>query len=56
MYDKLNIAYAQSAKLVQLYGETYLPIFKRLHDEIERLKAKRSLQEKALQIAAGMQL
>lgn len=31
-----------AARIAVLYGETYLPIFTRLHDEVEKMKANQS--------------
>ncbi len=49
--EKLEQAYSLMAVVIRDYGVKYLPIFKRLHEEMEAVKARRDLQSIALQIA-----
>jgi len=39
------------AKVVSLYGETYLPIFNRLHDEFLKAQASEANKKLALDLA-----
>lgn len=41
--EQIEKAYLKSAKLVEIYGELALPVFERLHDEMEAIKKKRKL-------------
>lgn len=52
--EVLEEAYRIMARIVRDYGEKYLPIFKRLHEEREIRKAKQELKDIALQIAQNM--
>ncbi len=49
---ELEEAYKIAAVIVKRYGEKYLPVFKRMHDEIEQAKADNSFKQIALQVAA----
>lgn len=49
----LNVCYSTVAKIVRDYGETYLPIFNRLHEVKLRLEADLALRTIALQVAAN---
>lgn len=49
--DRIRNAYQISAKLVELYGDVYLPIFERMHKEVELLSQKRGMKELALSVA-----
>lgn len=49
--DQVNKACGIMARIVRDYGDAYLPIFKRLYDEIEMRKAKADLKNIALQFA-----
>jgi len=46
-------SYIVMAEIVQHYGEQYLPIFERLHEEIDSRQKKRELLDAALKAAAG---
>ena len=50
----LGHAYMVMAGIIRDNGEKYLPIFKRLHEEMERRKAANDLKDIALQVAAGV--
>jgi hypothetical protein len=52
--EKLEEAYQVIARIVRDYGEKYLPIFKRLHEEREIRKASQDLKDIALQVAQNM--
>ena len=54
--EAVEEAYKIMARIVRDYGEKYLPVFKRLHDEHEERKAKRDLTNIALKIAAESDL
>lgn len=47
-------AYKIMAGIVRDHGDKYLPVFQRLHDEMEARKAKQGLKDIALQIAQDM--
>lgn len=49
--EQVDKAYGIMARIVRDYGDAYLPIFKRLHEEREARKAKGDLRNIALQIA-----
>ena len=49
--EELEKPYKIIAKIVRDYGDKYLPIFQRIHDEVERRKANQGLKDIALQIA-----
>jgi hypothetical protein len=40
-----------AAEVISLHGETYLPIFIRLRDELEQRKVRDAVLEEALQLA-----
>lgn len=40
-----------SARIVAQYGKEYLPVFKRLHQEVEKMKADQSKEDLAIQLA-----
>lgn len=49
--EQVEKAYGIIARIVRDYGDQYLPIFKRLHEEREARKAKNDLKNIALQVA-----
>lgn len=49
--EKLQSAYLIIAGIVKQHGEKYLPIFKRMHEEIEVRKAQKNLLEIASRLA-----
>lgn len=49
--EDLESAYKIMAMIVRKYGDKYLPVFKRIHEERELRKAQQSLKNIALQIA-----
>jgi hypothetical protein len=53
--EMLEMAYRIMAGIINTYGEKYLPIFKRLHEEREARKASQDLKNIALQIAQSVQ-
>jgi hypothetical protein len=44
-------SYRTAARMVDKYGEKYLPLFERLHTEIEDLKRTEELKARATEIA-----
>lgn len=52
--EDLEAAYKIMAMIVRNYGDKYLPVFKRIHEEREFRKAQQSLKNIALQIAQDM--
>ena len=50
--DKIQTAYYQSAEIVALYGEVYIPIFERLEKEYNERKEKLETVERAKKIAS----
>lgn len=51
----LEKAYIIMAGIIKDHGEKYLPVFSRLHEEREAIKASRDLADIALQVAQTMQ-
>lgn len=49
-FDDLVRATKIAAKVVALYGDVYLPIFKRMHTELENAKQKETEKEKWMQL------
>ena len=49
--NDLERAYIIAAEIVQRYGDTYLPIFERLHIEMQKLRQKQDLKDIAMNIA-----
>lgn len=54
--EMLEEAYQIMARIVRDYGDKYLPVFKRLHEEREVRKANQGLKDIALQVARDMRL
>jgi len=48
--ENMQSAYLIIATIVKHHGEKYLPIFKRMHEEIEVRKAQKNLLEIASQL------
>ncbi len=48
---EVKSAYQQAAKVVALYGETYLPLFERLEVEYHKKKCRLIMLERALDVA-----
>lgn len=40
-----------AARIVVLYGEAYIPVFTRMHEEVEKAKANQSKESLALRLA-----
>ncbi len=51
--ELLEEAHKASAEIVKRHGDNYLPIFIRMHKEIEQRKNNQSYKEIALQIASS---
>lgn len=49
--ENIEAAYIIMGRIIRDYGDKYLPIFKRLHEERELRKANRDLRSIALQVA-----
>lgn len=49
--EDLAKAYKIMAKVIRDHGDKYLPVFQRLHEEMETRKSKQGLKDIALQIA-----
>jgi bacterioferritin (cytochrome b1) len=49
--EELEHAFKIAARVVALYGETYLPIFNRLHEEVLMAKGKQNQKSLAMQLA-----
>ena len=50
-YERLKNCYVTVAKIVATHGDVYLPIFERLHTELEEFKNKQDMLERAFQVA-----
>jgi hypothetical protein len=53
--EQLLKCYHIAARIVSLYGDAYLPVFKRLHKEVEMRKANDELMTVALNLASSEQ-
>lgn len=51
MEDKLEQAYHIAAEIVQKFGDTYLPLFERLHKEMQERQGKQDLKNIAIALA-----
>lgn len=49
--ELLKESYIFMAHIVKTYGEQFLPIFERLHSELESRKAKRSMLDAAMELS-----
>lgn len=49
--NELTQAYKTAAKTVHLFGEKYLPLFQRLHKEVERRSNEKSMKILAMRVA-----
>lgn len=49
--QQLEHALRIAARVVVFYGETYIPIFNRLHDEVEKLKLNQDKENLAVLLA-----
>lgn len=49
--EQVDKAYSIMARIVRDYGDAYLPVFKRLHEEKEARKANFDLRNIALDVA-----
>ena len=54
--EDLETAYKIMAIIVSNHGDKYLPVFKRIHEELEQRRTQQGLMNIALQIAENMQL
>lgn len=52
--EQIKRAYVIAAKIVSEYGDTYLPVFERLHQEIKMLEAQNDLKSIAFQIGTSI--
>ncbi len=50
-FGELKKAYLQSANIVAIYGERYLPIFERLEKEYKNRKQKDDILTRAISIS-----
>ena len=50
--ERLSEAYKKIAQIVSEHGDAYLPIFERLHKELEERDAKKSMMSLAKSVAA----
>ena len=49
--DELERAYTIAAEIVQKFGDTYLPLFERLHMEMQKRQTSLELRSIALGVA-----
>jgi hypothetical protein len=52
--DKLERAYRIAAEIVAKYGDSYLPVFERLHREMIKVTESQSVRNIALNVASGV--
>lgn len=50
--EEIEETYLHAAQIVKLYGDAYLPTFKRLHDELEVRRKMQDIKSIALRVAA----
>lgn len=50
-FEKLHQAYRIAAKVVTMYGDAYLPVFERMHFELQTYKSKLDKKDLARRIA-----
>jgi hypothetical protein len=46
----IETAYCELAKIIKLYGDVYLPIFERLHNELKIIESKNAIKQIALSL------
>lgn len=51
--EQLREAYKIAADIVARYGDAYLPVFERLHKEVQKLNVASDLKSIALNIASA---
>ena len=44
-------AYKKIAKLIQLHGNAYMPIFERFHTEVEKIKKRKTMEDIVKKVA-----
>jgi hypothetical protein len=49
--DQLMNCYRLAAQVASIYGDAYLPVFQRLHDEVEKTKRNADIKSIAMLIA-----
>lgn len=49
--EQLRECYAVMAEVITRYGDLYLPIFERIHRELEARKERQALLDKALKLS-----
>lgn len=52
--DEIEECYSIIAKIIRDHGDTYLPIFKRVHEEREKRKTMQDLKSIALRVACNL--
>ncbi len=52
--DKLHGANLIAARIVAKYGDAYLPVFNRLHKEVQKQKESEEIKNIALTVASGI--
>ena len=49
--DQIKAAYQTAAKIVALYGDRYMPVFERMHEELQKAEAAFDLKTLALTVS-----
>ena len=52
--EQIKHAYQIAAKVVRLHGDKYLPIFQRLHIEMEKIKQNEQIKAIALSVSSDI--
>lgn len=52
--EELQASYRSAAKIVARYGDAYLPVFKRLHEEVQKLERASEIKTIALSVASAI--
>lgn len=51
--EKIKKAYFIAAEVVKRYGDAYLPVFKRMHEEVQKINEMVDLKTLALSVASA---
>ncbi len=55
-HKDIEHAYKIAAKIVAMYGDTYLPVFERMHVELAKQRQDLSIKSLALQVASDVKM
>ncbi len=52
-FEEIHKLYRVAARVVAMYGDAYLPVFSRLHTEVEKINTLENIKSVALEMAFG---